>query len=341
MFMETSSIERKFLFALLAIVVVIALIILYPFLTVFILAGAFAVVLDPLYKWIKKYITRGNQGIASFITVVLFLIVLCIPVFFVGSVIFNQTQDAYYSLISNGGADSFISKIDTSINNILPDGFSFDARDKITQLFSLLINNLDNFFASTFNTVLMSMLTIFSIFYLLKDGTKWKNEMIKISPLSEAHVGEIITSLKDSINRIFRGTFFIAIIQGTLAWLGLSIFGVPSPALWGVIAGLASFIPTLGTSIVFVPAVLFLFFSGMQLQALGLLIWGAILVGSIDNVLAPYLISKKSEVSPLFILFAILGGISLMGPVGIIIGPLVLSLLYTLVSIYRKEAKHS
>jgi len=339
--METSSIERKFLFALLAIVVIVALIILYPFLTVFILAGAFAVILDPLYKWIKRHITRGNQGIASSITVILFIVVLCIPIFFVGSVIFNQTQDAYYSIVSNGGADSFISKIDTSINNILPAGFSFDTRDKITQLFSLLTNNLADFFTSTFNTILMSMLTIFSIFYLLKDGTKWKNEIVKISPLSEEHVGEIISSLKDSINRIFRGTFLIAIIQGTLAWVGLSIFGIPSPALWGVIAGIGSFIPTLGTSIVLVPAVLFLFFSGMQLQALGLLIWGAILVGGIDNILAPYLISKKSEVSPLFILFAILGGISLMGPVGIVIGPLVLSLLYTLVSIYRREAKHS
>jgi len=337
--METSSIERKFLFALLAIVVVIALIILYPFLTVFILAGAFAVFLDPLYKWIKKHITRGHQAVASFITVIIFLIVLCIPVFFIGNVIFNQTQDSYYSLVSNGGADSFISKIDSSINNILPTGFSFDTRDKITQLFSLLTSNLADFFTSTFNTVLMSMFTIFATFYLLKDGRKWKDEIVKISPLSEAHVGEIISSLKDSINRIFRGTFLIAIIQGALAWVGLSIFGVPSPALWGVIAGLASFIPTLGTAVVFIPAILFLFFSGMQLQALGLLIWGGVLVGSVDNILAPYLISKKSEVSPLFILFAILGGISLMGPVGIVIGPLVLSLLYTLVSIYRKEAK--
>jgi predicted PurR-regulated permease PerM len=145
--------------------------------------------------------------------------------------------------------------------------------------------------------------------------------------------------LKDSINRIFRGTFVIAIVQGVLSWIGLSIFGIPSPALWGVVAGLASLVPTLGTSIVFIPAILFLFFSGMQLQALGLLIWAALLVGMIDNVLAPYLISKREEVPPLFILFAILGGISVMGGIGIVIGPLVLSLLYTLVSIYRRELK--
>lgn len=339
--METSSIERKFLFALLAIVVIIVLLILYPFLTVFILAGAFAVFLDPLYRWIKKYITRGRQAIASFITVTLFLIILCVPIFFIGSIIFNQTQDAYYSMVSSGGTSSFIQKIDNSINNLLPVGFSFNTHDKITELFSLLTSNLANFFTSTFNTVLMSLLTIFATFYLLKDGHKWKDELVKMSPLSESHVSQIISNLKDSINRIFRGTFFIAIIQGILSWLGLSVFGVPSPALWGVIAGLASFIPTLGTSIVFIPAVLFLFFSGMQLQALGLLIWASILVGTIDNVLAPYLISKKSEVPPLFILFSILGGISLMGTVGIIIGPLVLSLLYTLISIYRKEVKLS
>jgi len=334
-----TSVERRFLFALLAIVAITALVIFYPFLTAFVLAGAFTILLEPIYLWINKHITRSHGSIASLITIILFLIVLCVPVISIGGVIFNQTEDAYHSFMLKGGTSSFIERIDNSINNILPEGFSFSTEEKIMELFSSLIGNLSKFFSSTFNTAIMFVLTVFSMFYLLKDGSKWKNELIKFTPLSEKHSKEIISGLKDAINRIFRGTFVIAIIQGVLAWLGLLLFGVPSPALWGVVAGLCAFVPTLGTSIVLVPAILFLFFSGMHWQAVGLLVWSMLLVGTIDNILSPYLISKKSEVPPLFILFSIFGGISLMGAVGIIIGPLVLSLLYTLVSIYREEIK--
>lgn len=334
--METSKTEKYFLFALLAVVLILTIVILYPFLTVFILAAAFAVVVNPIYLWIKKHIVK-NSGIASLITVILFLLMLCIPLFFMGVTIFNQAQDAYYSLIQNGNTNLFIQKIDTSINNLMPKGFAFDTHGKVVNLISSLSGNIGKFFTSTFNTILMALITIFTMFYLLKNGDQWKDGLVKLLPLSEKNIKEIISSLKNSINRILKGSFIIAIVQGILSWIGLWIFGVPNPALWGVVAGMASFVPTLGTSIVFVPSILFLFFSGMQLQALGLLLWSLILVGTIDNILSPYIISKDTEIPSIFILFSILGGISLMGPVGILIGPLVLSLLYSLVSIYRKE----
>jgi predicted PurR-regulated permease PerM len=254
-----------------------------------------------------------------------------------GATIFNQAQNAYQFIASNGDTSLFIQKIDTSINNLMPNGFTFDTHEKVVNLTSFLSNNIGNFFTSTFNTILMTLLTIFTMFYLLKNGDEWRDGLIKILPLSEKNIKEILFSLKNSINRILKGSFFIAIVQGILSWIGLWIFGVPNPALWGVVAGMASFIPTLGTSIVFIPAILFLLFTGMQIQALGLLLWAMILVGMIDNILSPYIISKNTEVPSIFILFSILGGISLMGPIGILMGPLILSLLYSLIAIYRKE----
>lgn len=335
--METSKTEKYFLFALLSIVLVFTIAILYPFLTVFILAAAFAVVINPVYLWIKKYISFKKEGLASFITIILFLFLLCIPLFFIGNVIFNQAQNAYYFIVQNGNTSLFIQKIDTTINNILPSGFTFNSYEKITSLTSFITSNIGNFFTSTFNTILMVVITIFTMFFMLKDGSKWKEGLIKILPLSEKNTTEILSDLKNSINRILRGSFIIAIIQGFLSWFGLLIFGVPNPALWGVVAGLASFIPSLGTSVVSAPAILFLYFTGMPLHALGLLIWSLLLVGTIDNILSPYIISKNTEIPSIFMLFSILGGMSLMGAVGIIIGPLTLSLFYSLVSIYRKE----
>lgn len=336
----TSVIEKYFLFILLAIVILLTLAIFYPFITVVVLAGAFAVVLDPVYLWMKHKVTRGISWLASLITVILFLIVLCGPLFFIGTVIFKQAENSYHYIVDSGaGTNELVKKIDTSINKAMPEGFTFDTQGKLNELGSFLSNNLTKFFTSTFNSILMFILMTLTIFYLLKDGQQWKRNFISLSPLSDNHIEEILAKLRDAINRILKGSFFIAIAQGLLVGVGLTIFGVPSAALWGVVAGMASFVPTIGTSIVTIPAILFLYFTGLHVQAIGLAIWSVVLVGLIDNALSPYVISKNTEIPSLFILFSILGGISLIGPLGVLIGPLVLSLLYSLISIYKKEIK--
>jgi predicted PurR-regulated permease PerM len=337
--MQTTSTEKYFLFVLLLITFIFTLLIFFPFLAMLVLAVAFAVVLDPVYLWIKKHLVKNISWLASLLTVIVFLICLCVPLFFVGKAVFIQTQDLYLNVISKGDSSHFIESIETSINKLLPVGFNFDIHTKITQLISNFSNNLAQLFSSTINSIVMFVLMIFSLFFLLKDGEKWEKGFVNIFPLSDNNVIEILTNLKKSINRIFRGSFIIAIAQGILAWIGFTVFGLPNAIIWTIVTAIASFVPTIGTSVVTIPAILFLFFTGMHLQALGLLIWSVIIVGTIDNILAPYVISKDTEIPSLFILFAILGGVALLGPLGILIGPLAVSLLYSLVAIYKREIK--
>ncbi|MFA6515347.1 MAG: AI-2E family transporter [Candidatus Paceibacterota bacterium] len=338
--MQTSSTEKYFLFVLLLITIIFTLLIFFPFLTMFVLAAAFAVVLNPVYLWIKKHITWKISWVASLLTVIIFILCLCTPLFFIGKAVFNQTQNVYQNIVMSGTTNHFIETIDSSINKILPAGFNFDIHSKIMSLASSFASNLAQVFSSTINSILMFILMMFTLFYLLKDGEKWRKGFVNIFPLSDENTNGILLDLKKSINRIFKGTFIIAIAQGILAWIGFTVFGVPNAIIWAVVAAIASLIPTIGTSIVTVPAILFLFFSGMQLQALGLLIWSGLIVGTVDNLLAPYIISKDTEIPSLFILFSILGSVSLIGPLGILIGPLALSLLYSLISIYKKEIKN-
>ncbi len=335
---NTTSTERYFLFALIILVMGLTVAIFFPFISMIILAAAFSVVLGPVYSWIKHRVTKGIAWLASLMTVLLFLIVMCIPLFFIGTVVFDQAQDAYRYITENGhSASELVQKLDTSINKAMPNGFTFNTEAKIQELGTFLSNNMTKFFTGTFNSILMFILMVMTLFYLLKDGKYWKRSIVSITPLSEEHITEIFSKLESAVNRILRGSFLIAIIQGLLVSVGFSIFGIPNPALWGVVAGIASFIPTFGTSIVSVPAMIYLFFNGFQAQALGLLIWSVVIIGLVDNALSPYFISKNTEISSLFILLSILGGIALMGPIGLLIGPLVVSLLYSLVSIYRQE----
>jgi predicted PurR-regulated permease PerM len=337
--MHTNSNEKYFLLILLSAVMILTLIIFYPFISVIIFSLVFAVALSPVYNWINTRFAKNIPWLSSLLTLIIFLVVLCIPLFFIATIVFNQTQTAYHSIVTDGTANVFIEKINVSINNVMPKGFTFDTYGKVMELVSFVSFNIAGFFTATFNSFVLFLVMILTIFYLLKDGSQWKKNFVLNSPFSHENTEEMLSKLAPVINQILKGFFFIAIIQGTLASIGFMIFNVPSPALWGVVAGLASLIPTIGTSIVLVPAIIFLYATGALQSALGLLLWSMVLVGIIDNMLGPYVISKNTAVAPLFNLFSILGGIALMGPAGILIGPLTLNFLYVLILLYKKESK--
>jgi predicted PurR-regulated permease PerM len=180
-----------------------------------------------------------------------------------------------------------------------------------------------------------------SIFYFLKDNAHWKKVIMILSPLADADDKKILDRLSNSVNGIIKGYLFIALLQGILMGVGLALFGVPNPALWGLVTMITAFIPTIGTALISVPAILFLFLTGQTIAAVGLLIWAVAIVGMIDNLLSPIIVGSRINLPPLLILFSVLGGISLLGPVGILMGPLTISLLYALISLYRHEFKQS
>ena len=126
----------------------------------------------------------------------------------------------------------------------------------------------------------------------------------------------------------------IGLIQGMLTGVGFWMFGVSNPVIWGTVAAVASLVPALGTSLVNIPAIIFLFLSGNISQAIGLLIWVVLAVGLIDNILGPYFINRGVKIHPFLILISVLGGISFFGPVGFIAGPVVLGLLFALLELY-------
>jgi predicted PurR-regulated permease PerM len=225
------------------------------------------------------------------------------------------------------------------INEILPAGLSFDINEKISSFVSFLTNNIATIFSTTVSALFSFVLLLLTIFYFLKDGESWKETLLRLSPLSSSADEKILHKLSQTINGVLKGYILIAFIQGTLMGIGLTLFHVPNPAIWATVAGIAAIIPPLGTAVVSVPAVIFLFVTGHTGLAVGLLIWAILIVGTGDNLLNPYIVGHRIDVPPFLILFSVLGGISLLGPVGILIGPLTVSLLYTLTEIYQQEFK--
>ena len=304
------------------------------------LGASFAVVLYPIYELWKK--AKFPNWLASLVTLLLFIIILCGPLFGLGVLIFKQSQNIYQIIVQHGGdAGSFITSLNHSINNILPSGISIDLGAKISSLVSSVSNDIAKIFSTTLSAIFSFVLLLLIIFYSLKDGRVFKEELIKLSPLSDEDNKKILGGLRRAINAVIRGYLVIALAQGFLMGMGLWIFGVPNAALWGVLTAFSSMIPTIGTSLVSVPSIIFLYATGHTTSAIGLLAWALLLVGTIDNLLSPFVVGSGANLPPFMILFSVLGGIVLLGPIGILIGPLVVSLLYTLISIYKNEYQGS
>ena len=155
-----------------------------------------------------------------------------------------------------------------------------------------------------------------------------------VSPLADSYDEQIIKRVGLAINSIVRGSLMIALIKGFLTALGLAIFGVPNPILWGAVSALASFVPIVGSGVVIAPAVLYLSAAVSYPAAVGLAIWGVVLIGLSDNFLSPVLMKKGMKIHLFVILLSILGGLGFFGPIGFIAGPVVLSLLFALFDIY-------
>lgn len=336
--MQAKIIEKYFFFGLLLLTLGFSFFIFKPFWIIIVLGISFAIVLYPIYEWLTN--RKIPATIASFVTVLLFTILLCGPILGIGALVFNQSQDLYQKVLSsNLNTLPVLEKINTKVNNVLPPGVVFDANQKIAEFVSYTSNHIASIFSSTISAFFSFVLMLLMIFYLLKDGTRWKQSLMLLSPLGQENDERIINRLSMAVNGVIKGSLLIALVQGVLLGFGFWIFNVPNGALWGVVAAVLSFIPTFGTALVSGPAIIFLFLTGNTTSAIGLLLWAVVIVGMIDNVLGPLVVGRKINIPSILILFAVLGGISLVGPVGILVGPLTLSLLYSLISIYRNELK--
>ncbi len=335
--MQQKVMEKYFFFGLLFATLVFAFFIFRPFWIILMLGASISIILYPVYTWLnKKYLPNW---LAAFLTLFFFIIVLCIPLFSIGTIVFNQSQNLYHSVVNGGNITPFLSSLGNKINYFLPNGVSLNINEIVSSFVSFLTNNIATIFSATMSALFSFVLLLLAIFYFLKDGDGWKKAILQLSPLSITADQKILDRLTQTINGVIKGYLLIAFIQGTLMGVGLYIFHIPNPAIWGVIAGIASIIPPFGTAVVSIPAVIFLFITGHMGLGIGLLAWAVLVVGAGDNVLNPYIVGHKINIPPFLILFSVLGGIALLGPVGILIGPLTVSLLYTLTDIYQNEFK--
>lgn len=318
------------------VVGVLTVFIFWPFITPLALAGIVAILVSPLYKKILK--SLKSESVASVVVILLLVILILAPLAIITNQIISEAQGLYSSVTSTESisVDALTSKIEITIQKYVPD-FKFNAREYLSIFSAWVVDRLGGIFSGTLDLVIKFVLALVALFYFLRDGDQFKKQIISLSPLSEAKDKFITNSLKSSINSVLMGSLAVAVVQGILSGIGFALFGVPNATLWGTVAGIAALVPGVGTALVWIPGVIYLYFYGSSGIWIAQLVWSVVLVGLIDNFLAPFIINKGVNVHPLLILFSILGGLQFFGAEGFLLGPLVVGLLFAFFQIIKPE----
>ena len=336
--MDKEKLQTFFFLSLLLGISTLVIFVFLPYLSVIIVSGTLAVVLYPLYRRIMRVIP--HETFASLITVLIALLVIFIPLFMFGAAVVTQAGELYLSITNGAKNTDFVNQaillIQEKLKLFAPQA-TFDFDESLKQLLGWILGKVGVIFSEVTNFILGFVLSMLALYYFLKDGKKLEEMLIALSPLKDTDDREIFHKIHTAVHSVIWGTIVVALVQGILVATGFYIFGVPNGALWGAFAAIAALIPFVGTTIVVLPAVAYLFITGNSLAATGLIIWGATAVGLVDNILTPKLIARGTRLHPLLILFSVLGGLSLFGPSGFLIGPLLLSLFFALLDIYRKQ----
>jgi predicted PurR-regulated permease PerM len=332
------KIQHYFFLVLLLSAVVLMFFVVRPFITPLVLAFSLAIIFRPIYEKIVNTV-RGKESIAALLTVLLIVLIVLIPLVLIGSLLFSEVRMLYINFATNTGSAGILNRLNDSLEYYLhglSPQISLNVSQYAEQGLEWIVGHLDTFFSSFLRALLSVTIMIIAIFYLLRDGKKLREKYLLFSPLSDSYDETILEKLGATINSVIRGSLVIAVVQGIAGAVGVTLAGFSSPLIWGLATMIASLVPGLGTGLVIGPAIIYLFVIHDIQHAIILLVWQLCVVGLVDNFLSPYLIKRGLKLHPFFILLSVLGGIALFGPIGFILGPIVLAFLFALLEIYPR-----
>jgi len=345
------SFQQRFLLGLVAAISVLFLWMIRHFLIPLLLAAIFAGLLQPLYRMVLRWL-RGREALASATVVLLSLLLILGPLTgFLGIVVGQaleisqgvgpwveeqmQREDPLSDLLQR------IPFSDTHpwLQTVAPDRDELVSKvgQAVSRFGSLVVEGLASATRGTAAFLLYLFILLYSLFFFLMRGHEVLERALFYVPLTNEEEDALIQRFVSVTRATLKGSLVIGLLQGSLAGLGFWVAGIKGAAFWGTVMAVLSVIPGVGALIVWVPGVLWLLATGHGVAAAGLTAWCAGVVGTIDNVLRPRLVGTDAKMPDLLILLGTLGGISLFGASGFLLGPVVAALFVTLWEMYGRS----
>ncbi len=284
-------------------------------------------------KWMKKLVQRGWSRSLSAVSLMIFsFIVILLPILGIASMLGSKIGEAVRN------SEKFIEVLKDQITR-LKSTYQIDIISQIdtSKITGLISNGLSSIAGNTMNMFIAIGLMYFLLYYMLYYFDRLKAVFEDYIPLDNDNIDLIEVESTKMVKANAIGIPLVAVCQGIIALIGFLIFGVPNPFFWFVITAVGSMIPFVGTLIGIVPAAILLFAAGQTWQGVALLIYGAVVVGSTDNIIRLSVLRRLDDVHPLVTLVGVVVGVPLFGFMGLIFGPLMISLFMLIVKIYKKE----
>jgi predicted PurR-regulated permease PerM len=344
----TTRAKLPFLLSATAVALYFCYLMAKPFLNPIIFAIVIAIVFYPVHRRVQGTV-RSPSFAALLSTMSIALFIACSLAVLAGAV--SGEIKALYQSLSTTDAEStslasyFAHMVDHMARWLgrFVDLSKSDARpvlrNWLQQVSAPLLVRAANLLANTVSLAVDGVITLFVLFFLFRDSGSIRKGLARALPLSLDQVQRLFDALRDVISANVYGVLIVAIAQGSLTTLAFWVLRLQAPLVWGLITAVFSLVPVVGSAAIWAPASIALLLSGSWWKGVILLVWGIAVVGLVDNIIRPHVISGRLRLHTLYVFFSLLGGIKAFGLAGIFIGPMVLAIFVTLMSLLREEAR--
>ncbi|RME01060.1 MAG: AI-2E family transporter [Calditrichaeota bacterium] len=333
---------------------IVTAIVFYNMLKIFLipvfLAAVFAGLIYPLYEWLLAH-TKHNRGLSAFLSCLALVLIILIPTYLVIDLLrhevvqfYQQNEQTVQKIIK--GIDPTILKSITQNEWLKKFGIEFQNIDlqstllkTLNGLKGLLLFLINKTGAGTFQFIMNIFIMFFTMYYFFKDGDRLLNHIKYLSPLNDEHEEMLFSRFVSMSRATVKGTLLIGLTQGGAGGLLLWIFGFGSPIVAAVVMFFLSIVPMVGAWLVLYPVGVYYIISGNLWQGVAIILITAFVIGNLDNFLRPKLVGRDTGMHDLFIFFSTIGGMSVFGVMGFIVGPVIAALFLTTLEIYRIEFK--
>tara|TARA_R110002072_G_scaffold269868_2_gene429396 strand:+ start:132606 stop:133646 length:1041 start_codon:yes stop_codon:yes gene_type:complete len=338
--------EKRGFLAILSIITLLFLLILQPFWSAIFWACVMSLLFNPLQRRLV-ILFGGRQSLAALTTLLAGLVLVIIPVIAIVFGFISEGVQFYQSIESSEiNPATFLERIGNAVP-ILPEllqRLGIDTSnlrsylsDSAINLSRLLSQEALGFGRNTISFTLSLALMLYLTFFLLRDGESLVNWMRNAVPLSEERRQLLFNKFAEVSRATVKGNLLVAIVQGALGGFIFWMLDLTAPLLWAVVMAFLSLVPAVGASLVWIPVAIYMYATGDWVNASILVAYGAVIIGLADNVLRPILVGRDTKLPDYMVLFSTLGGISLLGINGFVIGPLIAALFLSFWTIFSKE----
>ena len=345
---DTSALEHWSFLLLLAGVSILFVWVAWPFASPILWAALAAIMFQPLYKWTLKKV-RGKRNLAATLTLLMIFVLVLLPALWIGSLVVDQAVNLINTLRENpidlaDVIETTLSLLPASLQHLANDNGWTDVavlQEKLQQVLGesagIIAQQAVSIGSGALGFILSFGIGLYVLYFLLRDGSRIGETILHSAPLDRAIADRLADRFLGIVRAVIKGSGVVGLVQGALGGIMLAIAGVPSALLLGVLMAILAMIPAVGTALVWAPAGIWLILAGDVWQGIFVLAAGGIIIASVDNVLRPILVGRDTGIPDWIILVTTLGGISLAGFSGIVLGPLVAGLFLASWSILQEQ----